>query len=109
MFSKQQRLSKEEISEILEKPFEKRNSINFFLKVSPSLEGGVSKFAVVISKKVSKLAVTRHFIKRKVIEILKEIVKEGKLKPNMYIISVQKDISEIDRVELKEELVKILI
>jgi ribonuclease P protein component len=95
MFNKTQRLSREEISEILN-------------KISSTPDNHGSKFAIVISKKTSKLAVKRHFLKRRVINIIKELLKENKVNNNYYIISIKNDLSEIPITDLKDELGKIL-
>ncbi len=108
MFSKKQRLSREEILGILEKNTEKHNSPSFFIRVSNIKNGEEPKFSIIVSKKVEKLAVKRHLSKRIVIGIIKEIIRDNQVNNKGYIINLKKSIEAIDREVLKEELVKIL-
>lgn len=68
MFSGKKRLKRTEFSSII-KIGRRAISPNFSVIVSKNSEG----YAVVVSKKVARLSVTRHRIKRRVLEAMKTL------------------------------------
>ncbi|HIQ51021.1 MAG TPA: ribonuclease P protein component, partial [Nautiliaceae bacterium] len=92
-------LNKKEIEIVLKKG-KKYSSINFLLFYFPFNELKVSP---IVSKKVSKKAVIRNRIKRRVRNIAKELLKKGG-----YAIVVKNDISNTDFQDLKYEFKKLI-
>ena len=66
------------------------------------------RLAIIISKKVSHLAVTRHFVKRRISSILEKI---WTTLPNSLdiIVQVKKDVSKIDFSVFEKEILGLLI
>jgi ribonuclease P protein component len=65
-----------------------------------------SKFTVVVTKKVSKLAVKRHLNQRKIYEVIGGILKESQPGFNVLIFPKQ-DLGDLESQPLKEEILKI--
>jgi len=61
------------------------------------------KTAVVVSKKISKKAVIRNKIKRRLRHISREMLKTGR-----YVIVIKKDVSNIEFEKLKNDFKKIV-
>lgn len=104
MFSKKNRLNREEVGIVLQNP-------GFFFK-TPHLNLKAIKntlpyprFSIVISKKTEKSAVKRHFLKRKIVQILKNIEKVEKLD---FVLHLKPEIKKLNNKEIKKELEKIL-
>ena len=65
-----------------------------------------SRFTVVVTKKVSKLAVDRHFNQRIIYQIIQDILPETKPGFNVLIFP-KKDLRDVDYKVLKEETLKV--
>jgi len=61
------------------------------------------QIAIVVSKKISKKAVVRNKIKRRLRYLCKELLNSGK-----FVIVVKKDISEIEFEKLRNDFKKII-
>ncbi|NCS98700.1 ribonuclease P protein component [Candidatus Parcubacteria bacterium] len=72
MFSKKQRIDREKIGKIMKNPDFSFKSGNLALKASKN-NLPFPRFSVVISKKTEKNAVKRHFLKRKLISLIKSV------------------------------------
>jgi len=92
-------LKKEDII-FLYKNGRKIYSDNFIVFFLPYKE---MKSAVVVSKKISKKAVVRNKIKRRVRHICRDMLKNGK-----YVIVVKKDVSNIEFEKLRNDFKKII-
>jgi len=100
MFSKKYRLPREVIDEIFKNKTKTSSTRSFLIKKQENtLE--YSRFAVIISKKIEKLAVGRHFSKRKVIKILKELAKESRAD---FVVIVRNNLKDKTLEDLKKEL-----
>lgn len=76
--------------------------MNFFsLRISPNDD---VKIIISVSKKVSKSAVVRNTIKRRLRPILKKLL----LKPAKYLWVVRPEAENLKGVRLEEELVKVI-
>lgn len=102
MFSKKNRIPKYEIGEII-------SSGDFFYKGDllniKKLDKNYSKpqFAVIVSKKVSKKAVERHLIKRRIIAAIKEI---QNIPNSSYVFFTKPEIKNKSFKEIKEIIQK---
>jgi len=104
MFSKKQRLVTTEISNIFESNLKSEHSDFFWIKKREN-NLNYSRFAIIVSKKVYNLAVQRHFIKRKIISVIKKL----KNLPNKdYVLNLKRNISSLNSEDLTKELAKIL-
>lgn len=65
--------------------------------------GGFENHLIIVNKKYSKKAVERNKIKKRIREILKELVKNNKEK---YKLIVKKELKSFSYQELKEEISK---
>lgn len=54
-------------------------------------EGDTPQFAISVSVKVSKNAVVRNTIRRKLRPVIMELVEEGKIKPGKYLLITKSD------------------
>lgn len=70
MFPKKQRVPREIIEKIMSEGLKSSSELFLIKSGNNSLE--INRFAVVISKKVSKGAVKRHFLKRKMNNAIRE-------------------------------------
>ena len=98
MFPRRERLSREQISAAL--PAGRRVSSKYFTIILPKEGGG---FAVILPKKVARLSVTRHLIKRRVLAALKTLSH-----PAALIIFPKAAVKDIQYKDLKEELGNLL-
>lgn len=90
MLPKQERLTTAEFDNVLANGRVVRNEL-LHLKYVVSQE---KKFAVVVSKKIVKTSIMRHFVKRKIFNVLK---KEKEVFPNgQFVIFVSKEILTAD-------------
>ncbi|MEX0919418.1 MAG: ribonuclease P protein component [Parcubacteria group bacterium] len=80
------------------------NSEHFSVKVADSKE---TKIAVSVSKKVSKSAVIRNKVRRRVYSILKDIIQI--IKPNLYLIIVKAGAQNVKGEKLKKELSLLMV
>lgn len=94
MFPRRERLSREHISAAI--PVGRRLSSKHFTAILPK-EG--SGFAVVVSKKVARLSVTRHLIKRRVLAALRALPH-----PTSLIIFPKTAVKDIQYKDIKEDL-----
>ena len=79
------------------------NSDLFTLKIAPSEHVRV---AVSVSKKVSKRAVVRNKIRRRVYVSVRDILSD--IKPGLYLIVVRPGAEKVKKEELKSDLVKLI-
>lgn len=73
----------------------------FGVKVVP---GGTLNFGWIISKKISKLAVVRNKIKRRLAEVLANQLKTTTLTPKKMIFLVKKNIIEASIEDIKKDV-----
>jgi ribonuclease P protein component len=112
MFSKKHRIKASEINQIFSEKIKSEHSDAFFVrKKENDLEQ--DRFAVLVPKKVYKLAVKRHKYKRLVTSLLKELIADLKLNTSSktkkdYVITLKKDISNYEAVEIKKQLANFL-
>ena len=105
MFSKKYRITALEVQKMFSGDAETLHSELFLVKKSKNnLER--SRFAVIIPKKVSKLAVKRHLDKRRIIRLMESLNFPA---GNDYVLNLKKDIKEVSNDEIKNNLVKVLI
>ena len=71
MFSKKQKIERDKIRKIIKNPDFSFNNNLLNIKLSNNNIDN-NRFSIIIPKKVEKSAVRRHFIKRKIIKIIKE-------------------------------------
>jgi ribonuclease P protein component len=76
-------------------------SPHFSISYGPSLNGGI---AVVISKKVARLAVSRHLLKRRILAVLRPYVSDTLV----LVVHTRTGASAIPFPELKEELLSLV-
>ncbi len=82
MFSKKERVPRETIKKVISEGFQKRSELFLIKKLKNTLP--YSRFAVVVSKKVSKSAVQRIYIKRIFKSALRDFFK-NKNKQNEFL------------------------
>ena len=105
MLSKKYRLKKADI-EMLKKSGLRIKSKNFSLLVTESKTDLPTRFAFVISSKVSKLATKRNKIKRMISSSIEKIYKQ--LKPGMSILFlVRKEIGSTDQDTINAEVLRV--
>ena len=73
--------------------------LHFYLRVKSAL---TTRVIISVSKKISKKAVTRNTIRRRIRPIVREFV--SNLKPATYFIVAQNGVEEIKGKELEREL-----
>jgi ribonuclease P protein component len=95
MFSKSFLLNKKEFEEV----FKKGRAISNDFLLCKVLKGENLGVAVSVSKKVAKSAVKRHFIKRKILRVLRD--NQATLKANQMVFILRKDISNVDNDQLR--------
>ena len=98
MLSKNKRISRKLFKENISK---KRyfNSKHFSIQVTPL---NTARFAVSVSKKISKKAVARNKIRRRVYAMIKKLI--PKIEPGLYLIIARPGAENIKGEELKNEL-----
>src|SRR3989338_9148980 len=77
----------------------------FLLKIFPGVHK-FSRFGIIISSKVSKKAVDRNRIKRRIFNFVREI--KNQLPLNDYLIIVHPEASKLNKKELVKEKLEIL-
>lgn len=87
-------------------PGKKSFSKNFRVSVVLGQDSDEPKYAVVISKKVVKTAVSRHKNKRKIYNIIRQIYPQFSSVKYGFVF-IQRDISLVDDSVLKSELLEI--
>ncbi len=108
MLAKDIKLSrKDNIREIIETGTEIRSSY-FVIKISPS-DSDHTKFAVVVSSKISKKAVERNKLRRRIYEIIRLNLNKFSIEPaeKIVILTRSRAISASYKT-LENELIKIL-
>lgn len=103
MFPRRNRILRKEFPSILTSG-KKASSPHFTLIAS----GGVTGYAVVVSKKVAKLAVTRHRIKRRVLSALRTLQASESNLPKTLIIFPKNSVSAMPFKQVTKELVEVL-
>lgn len=69
----------------------------------------VDKFAVIVSKKISKKATERNYFKRIIFSVIEDIIKNKKKEKGKYfVIVLKKDLKSVDYNVIKKELKSIL-
>ncbi len=103
MLSKQNRLERKDFTNLLtSKRFV--NSENFSLRVGSG--ESKPKLAVSVSKKVSKLAVDRNTLRRRVYSAVRDSVKE--LEPNTYLFVARPSAKKLKGEKLEKEITSLL-
>lgn len=95
MLSKRERISKSQFAEIL-KSRQFTNSPHFTLRSVPG--GGAAKFAVSVSKKVSKKAVIRNRVRRRAYSALPEA------SPGLHLLIAKPGSEHVKGEALRDEL-----
>lgn len=103
MFNKTKRVGRKEFELILKKG---RVEHGDFLYIRYLLKERGRKFSIVVPKKMVKSAVGRHFLRRKIISILKSV--EEKFPEGYFIIFTKKDILNKESSEILGDINKIL-
>jgi ribonuclease P protein component len=104
MFSKKQRINREKIGNIFECPDFLFKSENFILRASKN-ELPYPRYAIVVSKKTEKSAVKRHFIKRKIISLIKKIDINKNLD---FVINIKNNLNKKENKGLEDEIAKLI-
>jgi ribonuclease P protein component len=113
MLPTKRRIKKDSFSEILKKGVFV-HSTNIYLcllpkntLISAKNEENLSLFGFVVSSKIKKTSVGRHFLKRKLSGSVEEILKS--IKPGFYcLFFAKKDMSALPYSEIKEEIINLL-
>jgi ribonuclease P protein component len=98
MLPKSERLDTKRFNEIIASG-RNINAGGFYIKF---LSSEKARFAVVVSKKITKSAIKRHFIKRKVFNVLREIKQVFPVSD--YIVFVGKESVDFDKEKWVEDL-----
>ena len=72
---------------------------HFYLRVKPAL---TTRVIISVSKKISKKAVTRNAVRRRIRPIMRKFV--SNLKPATYFIAAQNGVEKVKGKELEKEL-----
>jgi len=96
MLPKSERLDTKRFDEIIASG-RNINAGAFYFK---ALNNDSLRFAVVISKKVSKSAIKRHFLKRRVFNSIKE--NKALFPPADYIVFANKEILDLNQAQITE-------
>lgn len=103
MLSKQNRLERKDFVNLLaSKRFV--NTENFSLRLGAGEK--VAKLAVSVSKKVSKLAVDRNTLRRRVYSVVRSSVKD--LEPNSYLFVARPSAKKLKGERLEKEVFSLL-
>ncbi len=103
MLPKNRRISRKLFKEIISQK-KRFSSQNFSLQVASNDK---ARFAVSVSKKISKKAVVRNKIRRRVYSVIGEFMSETK--PGFYLIIAKPGAQEIKGEKLRNELKKLLV
>jgi ribonuclease P protein component len=82
MFSKKQRIPRDTVKKVISEGQKSYSELFLFKKLSNNLNE--DRFTIVISKKVSKSAVKRHKVRRKIKAALQEFYKTEKIDKNSF-------------------------
>lgn len=105
MLPKSKRLTKEDFEGMRPKIFFRGTMVDIGYSTPSPSDGGV-KFACVISKKTLKHAVDRNKAKRRVFEVLYELIKETTLDKRFYVLYPKKTILTVAYADVREEIYK---
>jgi len=100
MFKKQHRLNASEFKEVFNFGKTIKTPL-FFVKIKENNKK-FSRFAVVVSKKISKRAVERNYLKRKFYHALKEVYSVFPKNDYVFILN-----SEVKDIQYKDLIIKI--
>lgn len=101
MFPKRQRISKGTFQNIATQGRRTHNESLTMVK-TPLQTGVLSRFAVVVSKKVAATAVDRNILRRRIYKALEEVCKNKK--STAYIVFAKKPARHMSFNELKKEI-----
>jgi len=99
------KITSQEFNEYFKKGSHKSSKF-FRTSVVFGVKGDIPKYAVVISKKVLKTAVTRHENKRKIYKIIRQIYPQFSDFKYVFIL-IQQDIRVVDNDVLRDDLLKL--
>lgn len=100
MFKKRHRLNTSEFKEVFN--FGKSIKTSLFLVKIKENNKKYSRFAVVVSKKISKRAIERNYIKRKFYHALKEV--SSVFPKNDYVFILNSEIKDIQYKDLMNKI-----
>lgn len=104
MFSKKNRIPREKLEEIIKQS--KSLGGDFFnLKITEN-EVTLPRFAVVVSKKVTKSSVNRHLLKRRFLSIIRAFFND--FKQNDYVFFLKKESATQDFKTLKNNFARFI-
>jgi len=118
MFKKSQRLNSAQVKGFFGSSKTKNFKTESFLIKEKAKEKneGLSKFAILIPKKIYKSSVARHFFKRKIILVIEEILNHKNIKNKDFVLILSRPFpKEIIRnkklfnIKLKKEFANFLI
>lgn len=111
MFPKKNRIKTAEINKLLSQKKFVSNEL-FILKTSENTEK-ITRFGVIVSKKVSKSAVKRHLIKRRIFNLIKDFSNKNKEEfcflNKDFLIILRPQIKNWSFTELKKYLIEIIL
>lgn len=87
----------------------KRRRVGHFLVLSAPAVTGESRFGVIVSKKISKSAVTRNKLRRQILGALGDIIKSGAERESLdriLVLSRKPDVKDVFT-EFKDDLTQI--
>ena len=104
MFSKNQKLTKNEVQELF-KTGNKGATKNFLIYCRPNQ---TTKFCIIIGKKASKKAVDRNYCKRIVSEIIKKEILPQIKKGGDFVLVIKQNLKNVSSLEIRSEINNIL-
>ncbi len=108
MLAKPQRLEKRQVEYILKKGQSSTSKL-FILKFTENNEEK-SKYATIISSKISKKAVERNKLRRQIYEIIRTALKESTPEKNLNLVLIpKKQILSSSFEEIQEDIKEIII
>lgn len=106
MFPKKQRISKGTFQNITSKG--RRSASEHLTMTKTPIESGVlSRFAVVISKKIAPTAAARNLFRRRIYEALKKSV--GNTQSASYIVFAKKNAQTLSFAHLQKEIDELIV
>ncbi|MBL7045951.1 MAG: ribonuclease P protein component [Parcubacteria group bacterium] len=105
MLSQKYKLSRDEIEDVMKRG---KSSKGRFLAVKYVNGGDAAKISVVVSKKVSKGATKRNKVKRRVREIARKFIKEGRMPNGSFVIIALPDALDALVADMSEDLFAVL-
>jgi ribonuclease P protein component len=106
MFSKEKRIPRE----VIESIFKQKNTVFSDFLMIKILDSGqkITRFAVIVTKKVEKSAVKRHFLKRRYLNILKKLEKEMTFKKIDILVFVSKKNTDKNFQEIETDFINVI-